>query len=123
MKPLILDFLRRWRWLFVIALLLSVGSSIGGMPFVFAPAAVVALLLDAQRGVFRAVRPLPVTRLDQAKAWWFVGVPLLPLLSVPVLAIGVLLFQQFNPTGDPRIQPSCGAAHGGSAPDRSATGR
>ncbi len=103
MKPLILDFLRRWRWLFVIALLLSVASSVFGMPFVFAPAAVIALLLDAQRGVFRAVRPLPVTRLDQAKAWWFVGVPLLPLLSVPVLAVGVLLFQQFNPAGNVRF--------------------
>ena len=99
MKPLILDFLRRWRWLFIIALLLSVASSVFGMPFVLAPAAVVALILDAQRGVFRVVRPLPVTRLDQARAWWFVGVPLLPLLSVPALAIGVLCFQQFNPTG------------------------
>ena len=96
MKPLILDFLRRWRWLFVIALLLSVASSITGFPFVFAPAAVFTLLLDAQRGVFRAVRPLPVSRNDQAKAWWLVGVPLLPLLSVPVLAIGVLVSQQLN---------------------------
>ena len=103
MKPLILDFLHRWRWLFVIALLLSVASSVFGAPFTIAPAAVVALLLDAQRGVFRAVRPLPVTRLDQAKAWWFVGVPLLPLLSVPVLALGVLLFQQFNPAGNVRF--------------------
>ena len=84
MKMLILDFLRRWRWLFVIALLLSVASSVFGIPFVFAPAAVIALLLDAQRGVFRAVRPMPVSRGDQAKAWWFVGVPLLPLLSDPV---------------------------------------
>ena len=106
MKTLILDFLHRWRWLFVIALLLSTASSIAGAPFILAPAAVVALLLDAQRGVFRAVRPLPVTRLDQAKAWWFVGVPLLPLLSVPVLALGVVLFQQFNPNADPaRFNP------------------
>ena len=97
MKTLILDFLRRWRWLFLIALLLSIGSGIGGFPFVFAPAAVVALMLDAQRGVFRAVRPLPVSRNDQTKAWWFVGVPLVPLLSVPVLAIGVLIFQAIQP--------------------------
>lgn len=103
MKILILDFLRRWKWLFVIALLVSIASSVAGLPFVFAPAAVIALLLDAQRGVFRAVRPLPVTRLEQARTWWFVGVPLLPLLSVPVLAIGVILFQQFNPLGNPRF--------------------
>ena len=103
MKALILDFLRRWRWLFVLALLLSVASSVFGTPFILAPAAVTALVLDAQRGVFRAVRPLPVTRLDQAKAWWFVGVPLLPLLSVPVLALGVILFQEFNPSGNARV--------------------
>ena len=96
MKPLILDFFRRWSWLFVIALLISAASSIAGFPFVFAPAAVVALLLDAQRGVFRAVRPLPISRNDQTKVWWFVGVPLLPLLSVPLLAIGVLVSQHLD---------------------------
>ena len=97
MKPLILDFLRRWWWLFAIALLLSVGSGLSGTTFIFAPATLVALLLDAQRGVFRAVRPLPVSRNDQAKAWWFVGVPMLPLLSVPVLAVSVLIFQAMHP--------------------------
>ncbi len=94
MKLLILDFMRRWWWLFVCAILICITGSISGFPFVFAPAAVIALMFDAQRGVFRAVRPQPVTRLDQAKTWWFIGVPLLPLLSIPVLAIGVLIFQQ-----------------------------
>ena len=97
MKSLILDFLHRWRWLFVMSLLLTTAFSVAGFPFILAPAAVVALLLDAQRGVFRAVRPLPITRLDQAKAWWIVGVPLLPLLSVPALVLGVFLFQQLHP--------------------------
>jgi hypothetical protein len=101
MKSLILDFLHRWRWLFAISLLLTAAFSIAGFPFILAPAAVVALLLDAQRGVFRAVRPLPITRLDQAKAWWIVGVPLLPLLSVPALVLGVFLFQQFHPNAGP----------------------
>ena len=106
MKPLILDFLRRWSWLFVNALLISAASSIAGFPFVFAPAAVVALLLDAQRGVFRAVRPLPISRNDQAKVWWFVGVPLVPLLSVPVLAIGVLVSQAIDaPSAGDRLAP------------------
>lgn len=103
MKLLVLDFIRRWKWLFVLSLLASVASSVAGTPFIFAPATIVALMLDAQRGAFRAVRPLPVTRLAQARSWWFVGVPLLPLLSVPVLALGVILFQQFNPTGYPRF--------------------
>lgn len=103
MKLLILDFVRRWKWLFVLSSLVSVVSSIAGAPFIFAPAAVVALMFDAQRGAFRAVRPLPVTRLAQARSWWFVGVPLLPLLSVPVLVLGVILFQQFNPLAKPRF--------------------
>ena len=102
MKLLVLDFLRRWRWLFALSLLASIASSVGGMPFVFAPAMVVALMFDAQCGVFRAVRPLPITRLEQARGWWLVGVPLLPLLSVPALALGVILLQQFNPLGTPR---------------------
>ncbi len=100
MKTLILDFLRRWWWLFAVATLTSVGGSAGGVPFVFAPAAVIALLLDAQRGVFRAVRPLPIARVDQAKAWWFVGVPLLPLLSIPFLAVGVLISQAIHPPSE-----------------------
>ncbi len=106
MKPLILDFVRRWRWLFIITLLVTIVSTVGGTPFVIAPAVVVALLIDGHRGVFRAVRPLPVTRLAQARAWWFVSVPLLPLLSLPALALGVLLFKEFNPTGNVRFSHS-----------------
>jgi hypothetical protein len=101
MKSLILDFLHRWRWLFVISLIVSVASSLFGLPLILAPAAVVALQPDARRGVFRAVRPLPLTRLDQAKAWWVVGVPLLPLLSVPALVLGILLFPHFQPSAGP----------------------
>jgi hypothetical protein len=111
MKSLILDFLRRWRWLLVILLLITAASSIAGLPAILAPAAVVALLLDAQRGVFRAVRPLPISRLDQARAWWFIGVPLLPLLSVPMLVLGILLFPQFHPnTHSTKLFPITAAA-------------
>ncbi len=98
MKSLILDFLYRWRWLFVISLLVSAASSLFGLPLILAPAAVGALQLDAQRGVFRAVRPLPLTRQDQAKAWWVIGVPLLPLLSVPALVLGIMLCPHFQPS-------------------------
>ena len=97
MKILVLDFLRRWWSLFIFAMLIAAVSASIGFPFIFAPAAVVALLLDAQRGVFRVVRPLPVPRLVQAKAWWFVGVVLLPLLSLPMLAIGVLIYEKTHP--------------------------
>ena len=98
MKSLILDFLYRWRWLFVISLLVSAASGLFGLPLILAPAAVGALQLDARRGVFRAVRPLPITRLDEAKAWWVIGVPLLPLLSVPALVLGIMLFPHFQPS-------------------------
>ena len=98
MKSLILDFLYRWRWLFLISLLVSAASGLFGLPLILAPAAVGALQLDARRGVFRAVRPLPITRLDQTKAWWVIGVPLLPLLSVPALVLGIMLFPHFQPS-------------------------
>ena len=105
MKSLILDFLYRWRWLFVISLLVSAASGLFGLPRILAPAAVGALQLDARRGVFRAVRPLPITRLDQAKTWWVIGVPLLPLISVPALVLGIMLFPHFQPSAR-SVQPA-----------------
>ena len=97
MKTLVLDFLRRWGWMLALLLLLTAFISATGQPFVLAPSALICLIFDAQRGVFRVVRPLPVPRFRQACAWWLIGVPLVPLLSLGALAIGVVIFQATHP--------------------------
>ena len=86
---LIVDFIRRWWWMLALAMLLTVAAGAGGVALIAAPAALVALILDAQRGMFRVVRTLPVTGRVQSRAWWFIGVPLIPLLSLPALAAGL----------------------------------
>src|SRR4051794_33159788 len=93
MKILILDFLRRWWWMIALSALCSTALGGVGYPLIFAPPALLCLVMDAQRGVFRAVRVLPVPSRAQAGAWWFIAVPLLPLLSIPALAIGTLIYQ------------------------------
>ena len=97
MKILVLDFLRRWWWMLALLLLFSAALGAFGQPFVVAPAALVCLMFDAPRGVFRVVRPLPIPRRGQACAWWFIGVPLVPLLTLGALAIGALIFQATHP--------------------------
>ena len=93
MKTLVLDFLRRWGWMLGLMLLLTVLIGLTSQTFILAPAALIGLLFDAQRGVLRAVRPLPIPRRAQARAWWFIGVPLIPLLSLPALVLGALVYQ------------------------------
>ena len=88
MKLLILDFLRRWWWLLAGLAAISVVTAAGGAPFVWAPIAMVCLMMDEQRGVLRVVRPLPIARRVQAGTWWFVGVLLVPLLAVVALSAG-----------------------------------
>ena len=93
MHVLILDFLRRrWSMLALIAIFSAVqiafGNSLIVAPFVF-----VALLVDAGRGLFRTVRPLPVSRRAQATAWWFLAVLLAPLFAAIANPIGAFAYE------------------------------
>jgi hypothetical protein len=92
MKRLTLDFLARWWWLLAIYIVVTIGGTMAGQPFVFTPLLLVCLLFDAQRGLFRAVRPLPVSRREQAVTWWLLGVLVLPIVSVPTLAAGTMFY-------------------------------
>ncbi len=89
MKLILLDFLRRWWWLLAILCLLTAATLWMGHPMNFAPIFVSCLMIDAQRGMIQAVRPLPVSRRRQALAWWSTAV-LMPLAVLPFAAAGIL---------------------------------
>lgn len=98
MQRLILDFIgRRW-WLLAFLLVLSAGFMAAGIPLIVTPFALVALLFDAQRGLIRTVRPLPVTHRAQAGAWWFIGVLLVPLITLVTSPVSALIHQATHPS-------------------------
>src|SRR5687767_13727773 len=91
MQPLLLDFFRRsWPMIALVALISVLGAALG-WPMVFAPAGMLCLLFDAQRGVLRVIRPLPLSGAVQARAFWIMGVWLVPALALPALAIGTAI--------------------------------
>ena len=91
MRPLLLDFFRRsWPMLALVALISLLGAALG-WPMVFAPAGMILLLFDAQRGVLRVIRPLPLSDALQARACWIMGVWAVPALALPALAIGTVI--------------------------------
>ena len=95
MASLILDFLRRWRWLVALYVLFTALESLCGVPLAFTPAAMICLIFDGQRGVFRSVRPMPITRRAQATAWWIIGVPLPSLLALLPAILGTAIHAHY----------------------------
>ena len=62
-------------------------EALAGSPMPFTVATMICLVFDGQRGLFRSVRPMPVTRRAQALAWWIIGVPLPSLVALfPAIA-------------------------------------
>lgn len=98
MQRLILDFIRRRWWLLALLIVLSAGFMAAGIPLIVTPFALVALLFDAQRGLLRTVRPLPVTRRAQAGTWWFIGVLLVPLITLAAYPVSALIYQATHPS-------------------------
>lgn len=62
-----------------------------GVSVLFGPVLLICLLSDGQRGWLRVLRPLPVTVRGQAASLWFIGVLLVPLLSLLAVMLGVWL--------------------------------
>ena len=120
MKLLILDFLRRWWWMFVLLCLLSFSTTIGGFPFALGPAAMICLLVDAGRGVFRVVRPLPVPRREQAQTWWLLGVLAVPLVTLLPIVLGSFVYLSIHdPVGVTLVPPQEITSSGVAAPPMS----
>ncbi|MBB5038583.1 hypothetical protein [Prosthecobacter dejongeii] len=84
MKRIIFDFILRWRW--VIACYLVFLSLLTWVfPFSFAPLFMQLLMTERNQGILRTLRPQPVTKRDQERAWWFISVGLTSLLSLPIM--------------------------------------
>lgn len=92
MHLLILDFMaRRWWEFLVIFAFAALGASVGSL-YVFTPWLVLSMMRDQQLGWFRAVNGLPLSRRTRATVCWSVGV-LLPALVVTLgLLVGALIF-------------------------------
>ncbi len=91
MQLIILDFIRRRWWLFPLVAVFAILGMATAQSMIFTHLAIIVLIFDAQRGLLRAVRPLPVSRRSQASAWWFIGVLLAPLVTFFALPIGALI--------------------------------
>ncbi len=92
MQRLIIDFISRWRWMLLGYVVSTVLLTSMGQPFALTALVLINLLLDSARGLFRAVRPLPISSRDQATTWWLLSIFLLPLLSIPSLAAGTMIY-------------------------------
>lgn len=93
MHLLILDFLRRRWWVLALIGLFSALQLASGNSLVVTPFVLLALLVDVGHGLFRTVRPLPVSRRAQATAWWCIAVLLAPLLAAFANPIGAFIYE------------------------------
>ena len=87
MKPLLVDFIRRWWWVLLGCLAASALSIVAGHPLIIAPVTAVLMLMDANHGWTRTVRCLPLRLQDQVRFCWVAGVLLIPISSAVVLAV------------------------------------
>ena len=102
MQLIILDFIRRRWWIFPLVAGFAILGMATAQSMVFTHLVIIVLIFDAQRGLLRTVRPLPVSRRSQAAAWWFIGVLLAPLVTFFALPIGALISHAVS---KPRMLP------------------
>lgn len=76
--------------MYVLIAFFSAGSAYLRIPTLLGTFALICMQLDAQRGFFRALRPLPLSNKEQSNALWIIAVPLTPLLAVIPFTIGAL---------------------------------
>jgi hypothetical protein len=103
MKPILIDFVRRWKKVYI---LLGVTQLIADLmaPSFFALITViylgpVLLSFDLSRGTARTLRSLPIKRATLAVAWWIVGVVVPGLFFSVILGIACLLRGAFGFAG------------------------
>ena len=84
MRLIIFDFILRWRWP-IACYLLFLSLLTWVFPVSFAPLFIQLLMAERNQGILRTMRPQPVTKRDQERAWWFISVGLTSLLSLPIM--------------------------------------
>jgi hypothetical protein len=111
MNAILLNHFRRWWWLFAILAVFQmamVGPTLMSkrttVLFFPAFAGPFLLLMDCQRGLMRALAPLPVSRRDMATGWWLATVPLPAIITVALLLAGQFAYSFVTPKAvfDPR---------------------
>ena len=108
MKRIVLDFLRRWAWVYVAGFILAVGMNFLAAffpPFgVFTPYFLAPMLgplfvlgFDLMRGVAGVTVALPVSARKVGVGYWIVGVCVPAVLLSLALAVAIITVSPFNP--------------------------
>jgi hypothetical protein len=109
MKRLILDHYRRWSWVLALCALLEFGlgwfiATGPKLPFEFFAFLLAGwtgafpLNFDFQRGLLRALGPLPLTGRQLGRAWWLATVPIPAVVLAALLFSGATTFCHFHPS-------------------------
>jgi hypothetical protein len=104
MTFILFDFLRRWRWplLGYAVITVLLGSF---MPFNLSALGILILRIESQAGSLRVISMHPVSRRSQAQIWWFIGVLLATLISLPLLIAGMAWQQmRYDPQPVPGVE-------------------
>lgn len=110
MRAVLVSFYRRWWWVFALVAIfqmLMVGATLSGRRTIalFYPVfcGSFLLLMDAQRGMIRALAPLPIGRAEMAGRFWLATVPFPALVTVLLLGLGQFGYSLFTPKALPGV--------------------
>jgi hypothetical protein len=99
MKPILIDFLRRWKWVYLLAGLLQLIPGLVAPPFFSLISTIILgsmlVSVDLARGTARTLQALPIKRKTLASAWWILGVIVPTTLFSVLLAVFCALRREF----------------------------
>src|SRR5687767_8868618 len=105
MKAIVIDYLRRWRWVFILTGILQLFVNVVAPPegstfalFTVIYCGAMLLSFDLARGTPRVCLALPVTRSELAWSWRFVAIVVPLCLFIVNLVLGNLLKGVFQPS-------------------------